>query len=355
MRIGIVNDLNLAVLALRRLVESQPGLEVAWVAEDGQQALERCRADVPDLILMDLVMPHVDGVEATRNIMRETPCPILVVTATVEGNLAKVYNALGAGALDAVSGPTFAPDGSLKDAEPVLRKIQRIALLTRPDAVTADARRHASSAAFPSPFLPAPRLVAIGASTGGPQAVVEVVQGFGADFRPAVVVVQHLDVDFVPGFVKWLASQTGWPASAIEAGATVREGEIQVASSRDHLVMSLSRRMRYDESPRAVAYRPSVDAFFFSLQRNWPTPGVAALLTGMGRDGAKGLLKLKESGWATLAQDEATSVVYGMPRAAQECGAALASLPIDRMGARVEREWKRLAREAAPANPEGAV
>lgn len=354
MRIAIVNDVKLAVMALRRLIEAGED-EVAWVAADGAEALARCKADTPDLVLMDLVMPNMDGVEATRRIMAECPCPILVVTATVEGNLTKVYHALGAGALDAVSGPTFGEDGTLQDAEPALRKIRRIGLISGPSARTADPRAHMSSAAFPSPLVPAPRLVVIGASTGGPQAIVDVVNGFSASFRPAVIVVQHLDKTFVPGFVSWLASQTGWPASAIEEGDAPREGEILVASSRDHLVMSLSRRMRYDPRPKDVAYRPSVDAFYFSLQRTWPTPGVAVLLTGMGKDGAKGLRALKEIGWSTLAQDEATSVVYGMPRAAEKLGAAQAILPVDRIGARVEGEWQRLEKAAQAAPQEGGA
>ncbi len=352
MRIGIVNDVQLAVIALRRLVETDPDHEVAWIAEDGAQALEQCKTDTPDLVLMDLLMPNMDGVEATRRIMAECPCPILVVTATVEGNLTKVYHALGAGALDAVSGPTFADDGSLQDTEPVLRKIRRIGLLSQPRPQTAEQRSHMSSAAFPSPLIPSPRLVAIGASTGGPQAVVDVIKGFSGDFRPAVIVVQHLDVTFVPGFVRWLSSQTGWPVSAIAEGDAPREGEILVASSRDHLVMSLARHMRYDSKPQDIAYRPSVDAFFFSLQRTWPTPGVAVLLTGMGRDGAKGMLALRKIGWATLAQDEESCVVYGMPKAAQKLDAASASVPLARMGARIEREWNRLARAEETARQE---
>jgi two-component system, chemotaxis family, response regulator WspF len=353
-RIGVVNDVQLAVMALRRLIESDPEHEVAWIAADGAEALANCRTDTPDLVLMDLVMPNMDGVEATRRIMAECPCAILIVTATVEGNLTKVYHALGAGALDAVSGPTFSADGALQDTEPVLRKIRRIGLLTAPSAPTAEPRAHASSAAFPSPFIPAPRLVVIGASTGGPQAIVDTVKGFGSAFRPAVIVVQHLDVTFVPGFVSWLASQTGWPVRPIEEGAAPSEGEILVASSRDHLVMSLSRHMRYDPRPEGVPYRPSVDAFFYSLQRTWPTPGVAVLLTGMGRDGAAGLLALKQVGWATLAQDEATSVVYGMPRAAEKLGAAMAAVAVDKMGARIEREWGRLAKAAESAPERGA-
>jgi len=349
MRVGIVNDLSLALMALRQLVESDPESEVAWVAKDGHEAVQRCARDTPDLVLMDLIMPKLDGVQATAQIMKVSPCPILVVTATVEGNLTRVYNALGAGALDAVSGPTYGPDGSLRDTEPVLRKMRTMRRLMGPPPDIESGRRRSSSGAFPPPTQPAERLVAIGASTGGPQAIVTTIAGLGADFRPPVVVVQHLDVNFVPGFVTWLQSQTGWPTAAVEVGDAPRAGEILVASSRDHLVMGLSRTLRYDEEPKATAYRPSVDAFFRSLKRNWPTSGVAALLTGMGQDGAQGLGALKAAGWATLAQDEASSVVWGMPRAAHESGAALATVSIEEMGSRIVREFKRLEAHGAGA------
>src|SRR6185295_12176497 len=129
MRIGIVNDLRLAVESLRRCVALIPGASVAWIAEDGAQAVARCAEDRPDLILMDMIMPVMDGVEATRRIMRATPCPILVVTATVEGNAGKVFEALGAGALDAVATPGLTADGRALNAEPLVRKIQAIGVI----------------------------------------------------------------------------------------------------------------------------------------------------------------------------------------------------------------------------------
>jgi len=354
-RVGIVNDLRLAVRALRQLIESDSDNEVAWVAVDGVEAVKMAAEDTPDLILMDLIMPNLDGVEATRQIMRDSPCPILVVTATVEGNLTKVYNALGAGALDAVSGPTYAPDGSLADTEPVLKKMRTMRRLMQPVPEIAAARRRSSSGAFPPPTEPAARLVAIGASTGGPQAIVEVLAGFSADFRPPVVVVQHLDETFIPGFVSWLAKQTGWPTSAVKVGDKPRAGEILVAASGDHLVMGLSRNLRYDKEPKELVYRPSVDVYWRSLARNWPTPGVAVLLTGMGQDGAKGMGKLKDAGWATLAQDQASSVVWGMPRAAARDGATTAVVALDRMGAHAERAWNKLEAGATSATGNGGA
>lgn len=353
MRVGIVNDLKLAQLALRRLVEQGEDASVAWVAENGQEAIDMCTADTPDLVLMDLIMPEVDGVEATRVIMKQCPCPILVVTATVEGNLTKVYNAMSAGALDAVSGPTFAQDGTLENTERVLKKMRTIRRLTRPAEGLEKLAKHRSSAGFPPPDQPAERLLVIGASTGGPQAIADLINGLPEGFRPPVLVVQHLDKAFVPGFVSWLGTQTGWPAACIEVGDKPKPGEILVAASRDHLVMGLGRTLRYDEEPRDLAYRPSVDAFFMSLKRNWPTPGIAVLLTGMGQDGAKGMKGLKENGWTTIAQDEATSVVWGMPRAAKEMDAATRVLPLGEMGPWIDRAWKRLEAAGAVRPQEG--
>lgn len=354
MRVGIVNDLKLAQLALRRLVESAKDGEVAWIAEDGNQAIEMCAKDTPDLVLMDLIMPECDGVEATRVIMQQSPCPILVVTATVEGNLSKVYNAMSAGALDAVSGPTFAEDGTLENTERVLRKMRTMRRLTRPAKDVEALAKHRSSGAFPPPDEPAERLLVIGASTGGPQAIVDLVNGLPASFRPPILVVQHLDKAFVPGFVSWLGNQTGWPAACIRAGDKPKTGEILVAASRDHLVMGLARTLRYDKEPKELAHRPSVDAFFMSLKRNWPTPGVAVLLTGMGQDGAKGMLALKQNGWTTIAQDEASSVVWGMPRAAKELDATTRVLPLAEMGPCIERAWKRLETAGATQPQEGS-
>lgn len=347
MRVAVVNDLELAVVALKRLLALDPAFELAWVARDGAEAVARCRADRPDLLLMDLVMPGVDGVEATRRIMQESPCPILVVTATVEGNIGRVYHALGAGALDAVSGPTFGPDGALVGAEPALRKLRSVARLARGPAPEPGLRRPASGAVAPRAGRP-DRLVALGASTGGPQALLEVLAGFPAGFRPPVLVVQHLDADFVPGFVAWLGAQSGHRVRAAAAGDAPAPGEVLVACTRDHLVMGRARTLRYEREPAEHPYRPSVDVFFTSLAAAWDRPGVGVLLTGMGQDGARGLQALRAAGWATLAQDRDSSVVYGMPRAALESGAAQEAVGVARLGARIAQAYAELdAREAA--------
>jgi two-component system response regulator WspF len=345
-RIAVVNDLRLAREVLQRVVASDPQDAVAWTASEGEEAVARCREDRPDLVLMDLVMPGVDGVEATRRIMRETPCPILVVTATVEGYASKVFHALGAGAVDAVKCPTLGPDGRVQGAEPLLRKIRALRILAQP-APPASRAAERVDAARPAPRSgDHPPLVLLGASTGGPQAVVEVFRGLSPGFLPAVLLVQHIDVEFAAGFVAWLAAETQRDVEAAAAGAAPSEGRVLVATSSDHLVMRADGTLGYEAEPRDLPYRPSVDVLFESVARAWPAPGVAAVLTGMGRDGARGLRALRQAGWATLAQDAATCVVWGMPRACQEEGAAQALVPLHALGARIEAEWSRLAAAA---------
>lgn len=346
MRIAIVNDLKLATKALFDVIRTFDGCQVAWVAEDGAAAVGCCERDTPDLILMDIVMPNMDGVEATRRIMRATPCPILVVTATVEGNLSKVYEALGAGALDAVDGPRYDGDGALVNTEPLARKVRTLRRLQAP--AEAPICREATP---PRPRRtgdghPA-RLLAIGASTGGPDALGTLLDGLPTDFAAPIVVVQHLDRQFVPGFIDWLGNETGRRVEAIEAGRAPEPGVVLVAETNDHLVMGAGGRLRYREEPADLPYRPSVDVFFDSLAASARWRGVAVVLTGMGRDGAQGLLHLRERGWCTFAQDEATSVVYGMPKAAKACGAAERVLAVEALGPAIGDAWARVATPAS--------
>jgi two-component system response regulator WspF len=329
MRIGIVNDSAMAREALRRVVASEPGLEVAWTAVDGADGVAKVRRDVPDLVLMDLFMPGMDGVESTRRIMAETPCPILIVTATVSGQIDKVYKAMGHGALDAVDTPVIGRGGDMAGGDPLLRKIEVIGKLIgkyQPPAATAPRPARASSR---EPLL------LLGASTGGPFAVAEILSGLPASWSVCTIIVQHVDADFAPGLGDWLTGNTGKRVELIAGGERPSPGRFLLAATGDHLLMTDERRLVYSEEPREISYRPSVDVFFESAARRWPGVGAAVLLTGMGRDGAEGLLALRRRGWRTIAQDEASSVVWGMPRAAVELGAAEIVAPLDRIASAV--------------------
>lgn len=328
MKIGIVNDMPMAAEALRRALASTPKHQVAWIARNGQEAVDLCAGHPPDLVLMDLIMPEMDGVEATRRIMADCPCPILVVTASVGANAYRVYEAMGYGALDAVDTPVL---GTAETNKALLAKIDVIGKLI------ADNRKPAASApASPAPVAGlAGGLTVIGASAGGPAALAQVLSGLPRDFPAAVVIVQHVDEQFATGMADWLAQQSGLTVRPAKEGDSPVAGTILLAATNDHIVLKAPTRLGYVADPVDYAYRPSVDVFFHSVCRFWPGQAVGVLLTGMGRDGAVGLKALRDKGFRTIAQDKATSAVYGMPKAAAALGAAAEVLPLDRIAARL--------------------
>ncbi len=324
MRIGIVNDMALAREALRRVIVSAPGLTVAWAARDGKEAVELNRGDRPDLILMDLFMPTMDGAEATRQIMFSRPTPILVVTATVTGHIGKVYEAMGYGALDAVDTPTLGVKGDLAGAATLLAKIDTIGQWIAAPATILQA----SAPTAPSERRRTGKLLLMGASTGGPSALKEILGQLPQPFQTPTVIVQHIDSAFAEGLASWLTEHSGFEVTVAEEGQSLAPGMVVLAGTNDHLILDTNGCLHYTSVPIEMAFRPSVDVFFDSVAKQSRSIGVAVLLTGMGRDGDLGLLKLKQRGWHTVAQDEKSSVVWGMPRAAVECGATCEVLPI---------------------------
>jgi chemotaxis response regulator CheB len=179
------------------------------------------------------------------------------------------------------------------------------------------------------------RLVAIGSSAGGPAALASLLAGLPKDFLAAIVVVQHIDAHLAAGMADWLDAQCALTVRVAAEGDRPTAGSVLIAGTSDHLVLRSAYRLGYVAEPREMVYRPSVDAFFHSVVRQWHDEAVGVLLTGMGRDGALGLKALREHGFHTIAQDEATSAVYGMPKAAATLGAAVDILPIDRIASRL--------------------
>ena len=335
MRIGIVNDSLIAREALRRAVASAATHQVAWLASDGAEAVLKAAADRPDLILMDLIMPGVDGVEATRQIMQHANVPILVVTSSVTVHQSRVYEAMSLGALDAVDTPSLGPSEGMAGAAALLQKITTIGKLAgrapRPSSDLVPGGADGRAAAGPSRAV-SWNLVVLGVSTGGPAALAVVLGDMPDSPDASIVIIQHLDAAFIPGLAEWLTGQVGRRVDLAQPGERPLPGRIYLACTNDHLVLDASRQFRHVAEPLSNPFRPSVDEFMISVARHWPEPGAAALLTGMLRDGAIGLLALRRAGWLTVAQDEATCVVYGMPRAAAEIGAAEQVLPLQRIG-----------------------
>jgi two-component system chemotaxis response regulator CheB/two-component system response regulator WspF len=324
MKIGIVNDMPLAVEALRRALDSRPDLEIAWVAQDGGEALDYCVGQTPDVVLMDLVMPKMDGIEATRRIMARAPCAILVVTVDVGANAWRVFEAMGAGALDAVDTPTLAGADARRGAAALIAKIDQIG------ARLASARGAAPAAIVPRAAAGC-GLIAIGASAGGPAALATVLGGLPASFAAAIVIVQHVDRAFAEGMAQWLDAQSKLPVRIAREGDIPTAGTVLLAATNDHLHFAAANRLGYTAEPVEMPYRPSVDVFFQSVAARWSGRALGVLLTGMGRDGAIGLKTMRAKGCHTIAQDEATSAVYGMPKAAAALNAAVRILPLPRI------------------------
>jgi two-component system, chemotaxis family, response regulator WspF len=328
MRIGIVNDMIIAAEAMRRVLALAPKHELVWIAHDGAEAVEMCMRDRPDLILMDLIMPRMDGIEATRRIMAQSPCAILIVTADIETNAARVFAAMGEGALDAVDTPLLGSANPELSGRALLAKIDAIARLVGEKNIgtPVPTSRNAS---------PSSPLVAIGASAGGPAALATILANLPRTFPAAIVIVQHVDARFAPGLATWLAQHSTLPVKLVSEGDPAVPGRVLVAGTDDHLVFKSKARLGYTSNPIDHIYRPSIDVFFNSAARVCTGPLIGVLLTGMGSDGAQGLKVLRGLGHHTITQDQATSAVYGMPKAAATIAAAADVLPLNRIASKL--------------------
>lgn len=331
MKIAIVNDMVIAVEALRRVLLTVPEYQVAWIAKDGAEAVVKCAKDTPDLILMDLLMPVMDGVEATRQIMKQSPCAIVIVTANVGQNAAKVFEAMSYGALDAVNTPILGSQEKPEASQAaLLGKIATIAKLIGKSTQGSNNKSQTSNLKtqnFCDTALPP--LVIIGSSTGGPKALATILSHLPANFGAAITIVQHVDAQFAVGMINWLNDLTPLTVKKASVGDRPEKGIILVACTNDHLYLQSNRTLNYIKDPIDYPYRPSIDVFFKSVAQYWIAKGTAILLTGMGQDGAEGLKMLRSRGWHTIAQDKTSCVVYGMPRAAVELNAAVEVLNPD--------------------------
>jgi two-component system response regulator WspF len=319
----------LAVEALRRALALEPAHQIAWVAGNGAEAVELCGRDVPDVVLMDLLMPVMDGIEATRQIMARSPCAILIVTVDIEQNVHRVFEAMGHGALDAVNTPALG-SGQAQEAAALLRKIQNIGwLVGQPD------NRGRGAAEPRKPHSGSRRLVAIGASAGGPASLAQLLKQLPEHFPASVVLVQHVDEVFAAGMADWLASESRLPVRLARDGEQPQPGTILLAGTNNHLRLLRNGELAYTAEPTSHVYRPSIDVFFDSLVAHWKGEAIGVLLTGMGRDGAEGLKRMRGRGFLTIAQDQASCAVYGMPKAAAAIGAAVEILALERIAPRL--------------------
>jgi two-component system chemotaxis response regulator CheB len=334
-RVLVVED---SLTVRKRFVDilaADPDIEVVGEAVDGKEGIELCLSAQPDVIAMDMMLPVMSGLAATEYIMAHRPTPILIVSASINrGELFKTYDALAAGAVDVLEKPTGAePDGAWERTFlSTLKLVSRIRVITHPRARLSGLTTQSPRRIQPSrdrDQRSACQLVAIGASTGGPGAIVQILRGLPASFRLPILFVLHINEPFGAAFAEWLDGQTGRPVSYPADGDPVAlaAGRVMMAPPGRHMIVR-GGRLRLTDDAERHSCRPSVDALFESVALEYGPTAAACLLTGMGRDGAAGLLKVRNAGGHTIAQDEATSVVYGMPQEALSLGAAERLLPL---------------------------
>lgn len=338
-RVLIVDDSPTLRGFVRAVLESDPELQVVGEACDGEEAIVLCHRLEPDIVTMDIRMPGMDGYQAIRRIMAESARPIVVLTSTESDlELGITFKAVEAGALMVVDKPRGLPDQN-PDSKRLIAQVKTMA------EVKVVHRRwglqRAPRTPFRTPEQPAAssrgpvRLIVIGASTGGPPALQVVLNGLPADLRVPVVVVQHISDGFVHSLTRWLDETTRLQVKVTEAPEPLRPGTAYLAPDGRHMLAMGNGLTRLGTSSPVDGHCPSATALFESAAQNYGASAVGVLLTGMGRDGARGLKALHDAGGHTIAQDEATCVVFGMPREAIALGAAGEVLPIEVIGARL--------------------
>jgi two-component system chemotaxis response regulator CheB len=340
----VTEDSVVARALLVSIVNRDPGLEVVGEARDGEQAVELAAKLKPDVITMDVHMPKLDGLEATRRIMADTPTPIVVISAIDPKDVRLSFEALDSGALAVLAKPTgpTAPDFATRAAEIVntVKTMAGVRVVTRRPRLAAVAPAAPPS---PAPTRPAGRrrvdIVAIGSSTGGPDALGKIVSALPAVAPVPILIVQHITVGFHQGLVDWLNNVTPLNVKLGVDGEPVKAGEVVVAPGEHHMTVDSGRRIKLNEEGPVRGHRPSATKLFQSVTKAYGSNALGVILTGMGDDGADGLVELKNAGGWVIGQDEATSVVYGMPREAALRGAVSEVLPLGEIAGGIVNAW----------------
>ncbi len=320
-RVLVTDDSATVRTWLTTVLTPEFGFQIVGEARDGAQSIELAARLKPDIIVMDVEMPNTDGFHATEAIMRQTPTPILIFTSTAVYRSKRVpFKSLSAGALDVMLKPKSVFEGRQQTIADMLRKklrvLSNVVVIRKMGAST-----NAGVGSLSSVLTSVPRIVAIGASTGGPTAIAKLLSEMPPSVPYGVVLVQHMAHEFISGFVEWLGESCQVPVQEAKRHETLEPGRVYVAPGTHHLVLDGDLKFGLLDTPPVHECRPSADVLFQSIAKNHPRTSLGIVLTGMGRDGAEGLLRLKQAGGQTMAQDEASCVIFGMPKEALALGA----------------------------------
>jgi two-component system chemotaxis response regulator CheB len=356
-RVLVVDDSAFMRKVLQGIISSDPDLQVCGEARDGRDAIAQLESLRPDVISMDINMPHMDGLQATEVIMSSNPHPVLIVSSESREGADVTLKALQLGAIDFVSKPSSGIDLDMSSIQDELcRKLkmaakvrvvrtaarsngQQKSAVERPVAQKAEPSKpngrsggetsHRGAGKFP--------IVVVASSTGGPATLMKFIPAFPADFPGAIIVVQHMPGNFTSQFSKQLAEVSEIKVKEAEAGEIVVPGQVYVCPGSNHLRVSATGRVVLDDGPRIGGYRPCADLTLESVVAYSGPNAVAVILTGMGNDGSKGVQVVKAAGGYVIAQDESTAVIFGMPQEAIKTGAVDQVLPVDAIYSAVEK------------------
>jgi two-component system chemotaxis response regulator CheB len=322
MRILIAEDSPVQLAFLQFLLEGYAEFTVIGAAVDGAEAVEMVARLRPDIVLMDYHMPRMNGVEATREIMQRTPVPIVIASAGLLPNdVALSIEALRCGALAVVVKPT--DPAHPYHQKQVAELVQALRLMSEIKVVRrwAQTPKKPEGQSFGAARGKTVKIIALGGSTGAPAVIGNTLAALPADFPVPILVVQHMAHGFMDGFALWLDKTSALQVRIAKSGEEVLPGTVYVAPDDLHMTIGSDRRIQLRIAPPEEGFRPSISYLFRSIAESFGGSGMAVLLTGMGRDGVDGLVKLHRAGGVTVAQDEATCVAFGMPREAirQNC------------------------------------
>lgn len=323
MKIAVANADRESLASIRKMLRVHDA-NVIWTSSSGEETLQKIELEPADLLLVDINVLEGKDRDLIQRMMKKASYTIMLTTKNIGANAAKIYEAMGHGATDVVHIPS--EKNERHEILVFLKKIQQYAyLLGKADGKD----KYFKKKEFEIYLEECPNLVVIGSSTGGPIALAKILGSLPKNLKVAIVVIQHVDEEFAQGMAEWLQGQTHLKVKIAKNNDIIEEGIVYLAGTEDHLVINENLKLSYSRYPLAAICRPSVDVFFQSVAEYWPEKSIAILLTGMGRDGAKGLKILANLGWHTVVQDEKSSVVFGMPKAAIEIQAAKMVLPLN--------------------------
>lgn len=359
LRILIAEDSSLFATVLQDLLRSEGDIEVVGLVDNGEDAIEMCASLRPDLVLMDIQMPRLDGLSATERIMAKTPTPILIVTSDPYVNgVDMTFQALRAGALDLVSKPTSLPLPRAQHRD-FIRKIRLLSEIPVIRHVRGRARGSTTSSPPPPaelvvptpvsrPRRPAgrvgPLIIGVVASTGGPRALAQLMADLPGDLDAAILIVQHITAGFSAHLARWLNAHSALTVREGTHGERVEPGHVYIAPSESHMMLGSGRKLMIHEGDPVEGHCPNGDLLLESIAENHGAASIGAVLSGMGHDGARGLKAMADVGALTMVQDRASSVVYGMPQSALALECVDEVVNLEAMGETLQT-WLRQMRE----------